>query len=139
MIDKNTVKNVLRNALQTNNNGSSKITVTNNTLQNWGKDLYAGRAYRAANNGSAVIMFTENVMIHAAAPEEFVKLTGNSTQNVQKNYWNGADPTKKVNVYCYYYLLNTDVEGTMMPYGEIGNFYKDVAKTQLENLVKNAE
>jgi len=139
VIDKNTVKNVLRNALQTNSNGSSTITVTNNTLQNWGKDGYAGRAYRAASNGSAVIVFNENVMIHAAAPEEFVKLTGNKDQNVQKNYWNGADPTKKVNVYCYYYILNTEVEGTIVPYGNIGNFYKDAAKTQLVTLVANAE
>ena len=63
-------------------------------MENWAYNATEGRAIRIATGVEPRAMTIENnAMIKENAPEQFVKITGN-TENVSidKNYWNGANP-----------------------------------------------
>ena len=79
--------------------------ITNNVLENWAYNATEGRAIRIATGVEPRAMTIENnAMIKENAPEQFVKITGN-TENVSidKNYWNGANPVG--NYTPAYYLV----------------------------------
>ena len=126
----NTISNTGHNALQiTSQVGAtnSSIVVENNTLSNWGtadnsNGEKEGRAMRI--NGIVTAQINGNVMSHTAAPEEFVKITGTTAENIDasKNYWNGDNPFG-TNMFL------TDL--TSDPAAMLKNYYTDVEKTNL--------
>lgn len=79
---------------------SGTITITGNTIENWGLSGKEGRAFRGEFGSGAMtldkgIIFTGNKMIHTGTvPEEYVKVTNVGTIEVvlEKNYWNSTDP-----------------------------------------------
>ena len=77
---------------------NATINITDNILENWalsGK----GRAIRLDVNNEAnasTVEVSDNAMIHANAPEEFVKSTGsNTTVTLNENYWYGKSPREE--------------------------------------------
>ena len=126
----NTISNTGHNALQiTSQVGAtnSSIVVENNTLSNWGtadnsNGEKEGRAMRI--NGIVTAQINGNVMSHTAAPEEFVKITGTTAENIDasKNYWNADNPFG-TNMFL------TDL--TSDPAAMLKNYYTDVEKTNL--------
>lgn len=77
---------------------NATINITDNILENWalsGK----GRAIRLDVNNEAnasTVEVSDNAMIHANAPEEFVKSTGsNTTVTLNENYWYGNSPREE--------------------------------------------
>ena len=111
---------------------NATINITDNILENWalsGK----GRAIRLDVNNEAnasTVEVSDNAMIHANAPEEFVKSTGsNTTVTLNENYWYGNSPRE---------------EGMVTAAGVvIDNYYKTCTVTnddfELDNLVVYAK
>ncbi len=87
----NTVANTNDNAITINPTAGSngEFVITDNVLSNWGLGG-EGRAIRVS--GGATVEINGNVMIHEAAPEQFVKVTGATSVNVNENYWSGKSP-----------------------------------------------
>ena len=120
-VEGNTISNTGHNALQiTSQVGAtaSEINVINNTMSNWGKGG-EGRAMRINNIVTANI--NDNVMTHAAAPEEFIKVTGSTTLDASENYWNGVSPLTDG--------MFTGVEGDLVPV--LKSYYTDAEKQNL--------
>ena len=79
--------------------GSSSITITDNTFENWanGSGNGEGRAIRVDTVGvtNPVVTITENKMTSSNATESYVKITNlgdSSNVDVLRNYWDGMDP-----------------------------------------------
>jgi len=86
----NVVKNTQDQAIQLTGSVTGTATVEDNEISNWGKNGVSGRALRVVLAGGT-LTFTGNVMTNAAAPEEFVKITGTGTVNdLADNTWNGG-------------------------------------------------
>ena len=125
----NTVANTKHNSIQiTAQTGAadSEVTVANNTLSNWGLGS-EGRAMRIS--GIVDVEVTGNVMTSAAAPEEFVKVTGATTIDASANYWNGEDPT---GFNAWNFDKDTDPALTLQSY------YTDAEKKNLVTLAPAA-
>ena len=121
-VTNNTVANTKGNSITINPTSGSNgtITVENNTLSDWGKGG-EGRAIRIS--GGATVNVNENVMSNTVAPEEFVKITGATTVDASKNYWNGVSPLS---------MFNTDLAKD--PVEILVNYYTDVAKDNLVDI-----
>ena len=123
--------------------------ITNNVLENWAYNATEGRAIRIATGVEPRAMTIENnAMIKENAPEEFVKITGN-TENVSidKNYWNGANPVEE-HTPAYYlvegitpnsYYQNYSVENglenllpTQASVAQIGDYYYSTLEAAFE-------
>ena len=138
--------------------------ITNNVLENWAYNATEGRAIRIATGVEPRAMTIENnAMIHDNAPEEFVKITGN-TENVSidKNYWNGANPVEEHTPAYYlvegitpnsYYAVYTEENGlenllpTQASVAQIDDYYYSTLEAAINaanagetvKLIKNAE
>ena len=77
---------------------NATIIITDNILENWALSS-KGRAIRLDVNNEAnasTVVVRGNAMIHANAPEEFVKSTGsNTTVTLNENYWYGNSPREE--------------------------------------------
>ena len=77
---------------------NATIIITDNILENWASSG-KGRAIRLDVNNEAnasTVVVRGNAMIHANAPEEFVKSTGsNTTVTLNENYWYGNSPREE--------------------------------------------
>ena len=87
----NTVAKTKDNSITINPTTGSQgtIVITNNVLSNWGLSG-EGRAIRVSGGNNVTI--SENTMVNANAPEQFVKVSKATSVTVDNNYWNGVSP-----------------------------------------------
>ena len=158
----NSIKNTGHNAITFQHDGTAyteaengTYIITNNVLENWAYNATEGRAIRIATGENPRAMTIENnAMIKENAPEEFVKITGN-TENVSidKNYWNGANPVGDYTPAYYLvegitpnsYYQNYSVENgleNLLPsqasVAQIGDYYYSTLEAAFE-AVQNGE
>ena len=126
-VTNNTVANTKGNSITINPTAGSEgtIKVVDNTLSNWGLGG-EGRAIRIS--GGATVNVNENVMSNTVAPEEFVKITGATTIDASKNYWNGNTPLAEK-------MFLTDL--TSDPVTILDSYYTDAEKQNLEELAQS--
>ena len=87
----NHVKNTGHNSMQVTASTGTAV-VTGNTMENWGTGEDNGRAFRGQVTG---LIFNNNTMKHANAPEQYIKVdkfTDSSKIDLNDNYWGGHDP-----------------------------------------------
>ena len=122
----NTVANTQGTSITINPTSGSTgtIAVENNILSNWGKGG-EGRAIRIS--GGATVNVNGNVMSYDedTAPEEFVKITGATTIDASKNYWNSVSPLTEG---MFYTNLTSD------PVDILKSYYTDSTKQNLVTL-----
>ena len=130
-VEGNTISNTGHNALQITSQEDateSAIAVTNNKMSNWGTAQNAqgeleGRAMRISKIVTADV--NNNVMINVNAPEEFVKITGHTTAEIDENYWNGANPTSS-NTPAYFLAEGVQVHNYYAAYDAETNTLSDL-------------
>ena len=107
---------------------TGEYIIENNIFQNWANEASEGRALRIATGVKPrAITIENNVMIKDNAPEEFVKVTGNTDNvSVDENYWNGANPTSS-NTPAYFLAEGVQVHNYYAAY--------DAETNTLDNLV----
>ena len=124
VVDKNNIDGVFNSAILLEGTTTGNVAVTNNVLNDWGKDaVNKGRAIRIVKGADTTATITGNAMMHENAPEEFVKVTGNTENiNINENYWNGYNPDETAGLYD---VLNVYPE----------NYYSEYVNGELKNLV----
>ncbi len=154
-VESNIVDGTFNNAILLEGNTYGDVEVVNNVIKDWGKDTAEkGRAIRIVKGANTTATIENNAMIHANAPEEFVKITGN-TENVSidKNYWNGANPVEEHTPAYYlvegitpnsYYGVYTEENGlenllpTQASVAQIGDYYYPTVEDAFD-AVQNGE
>ena len=148
-VESNIVDGTFNNAILLEGNTYGDVEVVNNVIKDWGKDTAEkGRAIHIVKGANTTATIENNAMIHDNAPEEFVKITGN-TENVSidKNYWNGANPVEE-HTPAYYlvegitpnsYYQNYSVENglenllpTQASVAQIGDYYYSTLEAAFE-------
>ena len=148
-VESNIVDGTFNNAILLEGNTYGDVEVVNNVIKDWGKDTAEkGRAIRIVKGANTTATIENNAMIHDNAPEEFVKITGN-TENVSidKNYWNGANPVGDYTPAYYlvegitpnsYYGVYTEENGlenllpTQASVAQIGDYYYSTLEAAFE-------
>ena len=106
---------------------TGEYIIENNIFQNWANEASEGRALRIATGVKPrAITIENNVMIKDNAPEEFVKVTGNTDNvSVDENYWNGANPTSS-NTPAYFLAEGVQVHNYYAAYDAESNTLSDL-------------
>ena len=106
---------------------TGEYIIENNIFQNWANEASEGRALRIATGVKPrAITIENNVMIKDNAPEEFVKVTGNTDNvSVDENYWNGANPTSS-NTPAYFLAEGVQVHNYYAAYDAETNTLSDL-------------
>ncbi len=135
-ITENVINGTYENSLKLSDfHANSVISITKNTLTNWGADGNEGRALRLAAPNTAKVIINDNFMNSESEfiTEQWIKIDGGVTNvDVSKNYWGGNNPISAMDAGKEYYFLNqitTDSD-------KIKSYYSDA---EMKNLVPAGE